>query len=274
MIFLLQGANREGEPPRRDPNALMALFVTVFTLIVAMITYSVIAGEGGISGQEAASELMAGLNLVFAIFMLFYSLQFLLENSSEYATVAKAARWTVVAIVPIIEFMFLVHGSYDTEYVRSLPADPGMPRRCDGSITVAAVDWALVIVMALCLIVANTFRWHARWAERHRTLTPIVFMITSVITLVLFGILDGGPATFVAPRWALILFTSIAAALLGGGAVIVRIGSPEAVVTPSSAHDPARATDGSSSTGSPRNARNQETTIRVRGVIRVKKHFR
>jgi hypothetical protein len=126
MVFLLQGGGRDGDTPRRDPNALRALLVTMFTLVITMITYSVIAGEREIGGRAAASELVTGLTFIFAIFMLFYSLQLLLENSVEYTTATKTVRWIVVVISPVIGLMFLVLGADDTEYVRSESAGPGM----------------------------------------------------------------------------------------------------------------------------------------------------
>jgi hypothetical protein len=97
-------------------------------------------------------------------------------------------------------------------------------------------------------------------------------MITSVLAIVAFGILNSGSADIILPRWTLILFIIIAAALLVIGAIVVRIGSPDQKaeqIPPSTTQDDDWQAGQSSSMRNP-----AMPSVRIRGVVRFKRRLR
>lgn len=232
LVLLLGARDDDAHAPRRTPDALMALFVTLFGLIGAMVTYSVLAGAKPVDGRTAAQELVAGLSFALAIEMLFFAVALLLEVRPEYAAISAAARWLTVVVVPAVGLLFLGIGARDNEWYRArpMPLHQGVravPTVCDGSMTVQMAALALVAVMVPVLLVVRLTGWRSRWAQAHRSLACAGTLVWNVVTIVLFVAVTLQPEGFVAPRAAVIAFMAVAAVWLTAVGILTQAGSDD-----------------------------------------------
>lgn len=227
LVLLLGAGEREPHAPRRNADALMALFVTLYSLITTMVVYSVLAGTKPGEGRVAAAEMVAGLTFILAISMLFHALGLLLEVRPECAAITNVARWVSAVVIPVNGLLFLVMGAQDTEFLRSRPNAQGVPTYCDGSDVVQGVGLALVGAVALCLVTVKMAKWRLRWAQEHRSSVPMVTLLWSVVALFLFGVLSMQPADFIASPGMVTMFLVVAGGLLSVIGVLIHTGGKD-----------------------------------------------
>ncbi len=232
LVLLLGARDDDAHAPRRTPDALMALFVTLFALIGAMVTYSVMAGADPPDGRTAAQELVAGLSFALAIEMLFFSVALLLEVRPEYAAISAAARWLTVVVVPVVGLLFLVIGAQDNEWYRARPVKPSQEAQavatmCDGSMAVPMAALVLVAGMVPVRLVVRLTGWRSRWAQAHRSLACAGTLVWNVVTIMLFVAVSVQPQGFVVPRQAVIAFMAVAALWLTTVGILTQAGSDD-----------------------------------------------
>src|SRR5262249_31075048 len=129
-----------------------ALLAAFFALIIATLTYSVLAGESlpQARGRAATEELIDGVPFGIAIMMLFHGITLLLDNGN----VSKAAVWlsrvVAVGVAPVLTMFYLTNGATDMESARL--AEQAPKAICSG----ASAPPMLGIILTGMLIVVLT----------------------------------------------------------------------------------------------------------------------
>lgn len=105
----------EAADVRSDSLVLLALISAFFSLLIATLQYSVLAGERGcalIKGRAASEELLGGVAFAFAVLLLLYAIVQLVGNSG-IAGLSFHARLIVTVLGAPLAVLFLTTGAWD-----------------------------------------------------------------------------------------------------------------------------------------------------------------
>lgn len=180
----------------KGDSVILSLFAAFVSLLIATLTYSVLAGEKIPEEQAKAStlELIDGLPFGLAAIMLFHGVTLLIQGS----TVERAAVWTArtmtVVIAPSIAYFYIASGAQDTVLARGAkgPVDcTALP--APGFILSLMLPAILVVSMIPSLQPAS---WR-RVARKIRVAAPISVLLASAAASIIAGYVTTRSSDFV-----------------------------------------------------------------------------
>jgi len=216
---------------RANDNGLMlALLAAFFALLIATLTYSVLAGETlpQARGRAATEELVDGVPFGLAVIMLFHGVAVLMDNGN----VSKAAVWlsrvVAVGVAPVLTLYYVTNGATDTESARLVLQAP--KTICSGAVALPTLGIVLAIILAAILTVSLTIGRRipvvrARM-KKLQTIPPMIVVAYSVGAAILAGSLSARSDAFLMSpsilNWYLILTFAVLAFIgvtlaIGGG---------------------------------------------------------
>jgi hypothetical protein len=183
-----KGKGRKGGKGSRQDDVLLIFFAAFIALLIATLTYSVLAGADAnvARGRAVTSELIDGVPFALAVMMLFHGVTRLMEDSRVSRVAVWTARATTVVVAPAIGFFYLVSGTQDTVDARAsltaakclqVPPPPPAPG--------PLLSVILPIVLIGVLIPKLQPRPLRQLARQLRAVAPITVLAVSVV--VAFG---------------------------------------------------------------------------------------
>lgn len=165
----------------KENGVLLILLAAFIALLIATLTYSVLAGEniGEAKSRAATGELIDGVPFSLAVVMLFQGVTLLMENGNIDRVAVWTARATTVVLVPTLAYYYLATGTQDTQSARAgntLVACTST-RLPDHAQTLSIV---LPVVLICALIPKLQPKAWRRWARKLRSATPITVLLVSV----------------------------------------------------------------------------------------------
>jgi hypothetical protein len=216
---------------RANDNGLMlALLAAFFALVIATLTYSLLAGETlpQARGRAATEELVDGVPFGLAVMMLFHGVTVLMDNGNVSQVAVWLSRAVAVGVVPMLTLYYITAGATDTESARlALRKSPAV---CSGSVAMPTLGVNLTCVLVVILIASLvTGRRIARIRvamRRLQVVPPVIVVVFSIGTAVLAGSISTRSDRFlmspsILNRYLILTFAALAviAAILaiGGG---------------------------------------------------------
>ena len=153
MVVLLSptqvGQRSGGDTRRGDRAVFLVLFATFMTLVIATLTYSVLAGETVARGRAATEELVDGLPFGLAVILLLHGLTLLMQSGNVDRVAIWSGRTLAAVVSPVLTLYYLAEGATDTESARK-PASSGA---CP-SAGLPTLGVVLTVVLCIVLILA------------------------------------------------------------------------------------------------------------------------
>jgi hypothetical protein len=163
-----------------DNGLMLALLAAFFALLIATLTYSVLAGETLplARGRAATEELVDGVPFGLAVMMLFHGVTMLMDNGNVSQAAVWLSRVVAVWVAPILTLYYIANGATDTESARlALQAPRSI---CSGSVSLPTLGVVLTSVLAVILIAALTIGRRIskiRTAMRKLQIVPPVIVV-------------------------------------------------------------------------------------------------
>ena len=205
-----------------DNGVMSALLAAFFALLIATLTYSVLAGETlpQSLGRAATEELVDGVPFGLAVMMLFHGLTVLMDNGNISKIAMWLSRLVAVVVAPILTFYYLTNGATDTASARF--AEQAPKAICSGAAPLPPLGIVLAIILTAILVVSLTIgrrinKIRARM-KKLQAVPPITVVGISVGTAILGGFLNTRSDNFLMSplilNWYLV-GTSAALAFIG-----------------------------------------------------------
>lgn len=180
-----QVEERASQPRGRENGVLLTLFVAFISLILATISYSVLAGINSnlARGATASSELIDGVPFALAVIMLFHGLTLLLDDAGADRAAVWSARAITIVGGPFIAFAFLSNGTLDTELAR-----PGNTAESCAKLGLPGYISALTVILPILLTVVLIPKFQIpalrSRIRKFRSVGPTTVLVASVISMI------------------------------------------------------------------------------------------
>lgn len=174
-----------------DNGLFLALLAAFFALIIATLTYSVLAGESfpQARGRAATEELIDGVPFGIAIMMLFHGITLLLDNGNVSKTAVWLSRVVAVGVAPVLTMFYLTNGATDMESARL--AEHAPKAICSGASPPPALGIVLtgilIVVLTLSMTIGRRTAAIRTRMRRVQSVPPVMVVAIGVIAAVLSG---------------------------------------------------------------------------------------
>jgi hypothetical protein len=205
-----------------DNGLFLTLLAAFFALIIATLTYSVLAGETlpQARGRAATDELIDGVPFGIAIMMLFHGITLLLDNGNVSRAAVWLSRIVAVGVAPVLTMFYLTNGATDMESARLAEHTPramcsGVPAPPVLGIVLTGV---LIVVLTTSMTVGRRVAIIRTRMRRLQVAPPVMVVAIGVIAAVLSGYVSSRPDRFIMSPELLNAY------LIGTSAVLAFIG--------------------------------------------------
>lgn len=209
---------------------MLALLAAFFALVIATLTYSLLAGETlpQARGRAATEELVDGVPFGLAVMMLFHGVTVLMDNGNVSQVAVWLSRVVAVGVVPILTLYYITAGATDTESARLALQEP--PPICSGSVTMptlgVVLTGILVVILIASLVMGRRIAKIRTAMRRLQIVPPVIVVGFSIGTAILAGSISTRSNNFLMSpstlNWYLILTFAVLAVIaailvIGGG---------------------------------------------------------
>jgi hypothetical protein len=174
-----------------DNGVFLALLAAFFALIIATLTYSVLAGETfpQARGRAATEELIDGVPFGIAVMMLFHGMTLLLDNGNVSKTAVWLSRIVAVGVAPVLTMFYLTNGATDMESARL--AEQAPKAICSGAspppMLGIVLTGMLVVVLTVAMTVGRRITAVRTRMRRIQGVPPVMVVAIGVVAAVLSG---------------------------------------------------------------------------------------
>lgn len=191
---------RKGNGRTLDNGVLLALMAAFISLIIATLTYSVLAGEteSGAHARAATEELVDGLPFGLAVIMLFKGMTLLLQEGNIDKVAVRTAHVMTVVVGPGLTLFYLANGTTDTESIRAT----NLASICTQA-PIPTLGLVLSGVLATTLMLSLVPRFQPpimrSWAARLQNGASVVVLAVAVVASLVGGTLTTRSPNFLLP---------------------------------------------------------------------------
>jgi hypothetical protein len=181
----------------RDNGVLPALFAAFVALVIASLTYSVLAGDNSdeAHGRAATLELIDGVPFGLAVTMLFQGITLLLKAGGIDPVVVLIGRVLAVVVAPTLTMFYISAGASDTETARDMQA--GLCTPAEAPATGVILTWVLMVLLSVSLLPRAQPRVLRTLANKAQVGVPIAVIFASVVAALVGGSISIKPPDFV-----------------------------------------------------------------------------